>query len=76
MLVTEGARVFGNQAIVISIDVMQHPNGKREVFIDGGRTATGLDPVGWAKEAERLGAGEVLYSQSTAMEQVRVMILN
>lgn len=60
MLVTEGARVFGNQAIVISIDVMQHPNGKREVFIDGGRTATGLDPVGWAKEAERLGAGEVL----------------
>jgi cyclase len=40
--------------------VMQHPNVKREVFFDGGLTATGLDPVVWAIEAERRGAGEVL----------------
>jgi cyclase len=59
-LITEGAKVFGSQAIVVSIDVRQHENGKREVYIDGGRAATGLEPVSWAREAERLGAGEIL----------------
>jgi imidazole glycerol-phosphate synthase subunit HisF len=59
-LITEGALVFGSQAIVVSIDVLEHSNGKREVFIDGGRTATGLGPVEWARKAEGFGAGEIL----------------
>src|SRR5262249_54933009 len=53
-LITQGARVFGNQAIVVSIDSKRHEDGRREVFIEGGRTATGLEPAAWAREAERL----------------------
>jgi len=59
-LIHEGARRFGNQAIVVSIDVGCSGSGDPEVFIDGGRTPTGLKPVAWAKECERLGAGEIL----------------
>lgn len=59
-LITQGARVFGNQAIVVSIDSKRHEDGRREVFIEGGRMATGLEPAAWAREAERLGAGEIL----------------
>lgn len=59
-LVTQGARVFGSQAIVASIDALRHPNGKHEVFIEGGRVATGMTPADWAREVERIGAGEIL----------------
>jgi imidazole glycerol-phosphate synthase subunit HisF len=59
-LITQGAFTFGNQAVVVSIDVRHDGTGRAEVFIDGGRTPTGLDPVVWAREAERLGAGELL----------------
>ena len=59
-LVTEAARQFGSQAIIISIDVVRHEDGRPEVVIDGGRTATALDPVAWAREAEAHGAGELL----------------
>jgi cyclase len=58
-LITQGARVFGSQAIVVSIDSKLHPDGAREVFIDGGKTGTGLNPADWAREVERLGAGEI-----------------
>ncbi len=59
-LITEGARVFGNQAIVVSIDVLRGEGGAAEVFIDGGRTPTGLKPAEWARRAEERGAGEIL----------------
>ena len=59
-LITEGAKVLGSQAIVVSIDALRHPDGKTEVFIDGGRTSTGLVPEVWAREAEDRGAGEIL----------------
>ncbi len=59
-LIAAGAQVFGNQAIVVSIDSKLHADGSREVFIDGGRTATGLKPEQWAVEVERRGAGEIL----------------
>lgn len=62
-LISEGARIFGNQAIVVSIDVLRHPDNRCEVFIDGGRTATGKDPVSWAREVEDRGAGEILMQQ-------------
>jgi cyclase len=59
-LIEQGARSFGSQAIVVSIDVLRHPTGRWEVMVDGGRTPTGLDPSAWAGEAERRGAGEIL----------------
>jgi len=59
-LITEGALAFGSQAIVVCIDVLRHEDGRTEVVVDGGRTATGLAPDAWAQEAERFGAGEIL----------------
>lgn len=58
-LITKAAETFGSQTIVISIDVLRD-NNSTEVFIDGGRTPTGVNPEQWAKEAERCGAGEIL----------------
>ena len=59
-LITDGANVFGSQAIVLSMDVLRSPDGKTEVYIDCGRESTGMDPATWAKEAEDRGAGEIL----------------
>ena len=59
-LITEGAKLFGSQAIVISMDVLRHPDGRAEVFIDGGRSATHCDPITWTKQVEEYGAGEIL----------------
>ncbi len=58
-LVRAAARRFGSQCVVVGIDVRRHDDGRTEVYVDGGRTPTGLDPAAWAAEAERLGAGEV-----------------
>ena len=59
-LIFQGAKLFGSQAMVVSIDARRYVDGTTEVFIDGGRTATGLKPQEWAKEAEARGAGEIL----------------
>ena len=62
-LITEGARAFGSQAIVVAIDARRRPDGIGwEVFVRGGREATGLDAVEWALKVERLGAGELLLT--------------
>jgi len=63
-VITEGAGIFGSQCIVSAIDakrVSREP-GKWEVYIYGGRKATGIDAVEWAKKAEGLGAGEILLT--------------
>lgn len=60
--VTESADEFGSQAIVVAIDAQQSASGNWEVFVDGGRVATGLDAVDWAKRAQDLGAGEILLT--------------
>ncbi|MBA2481813.1 MAG: imidazole glycerol phosphate synthase subunit HisF [Planctomycetes bacterium] len=63
-LITAGARAFGSQCVVLGMDAKRVepsaavPSGY-EVVIDGGRTPTGRDAVAWAREAERLGAGEL-----------------
>ena len=62
-LVADGAREFGSQAIVVAIDARRRPDGGGwEVYVRGGREATGLDAVEWAKKAEALGAGEILLT--------------
>ncbi len=60
--VTEGARMFGRQCIVLSIDVQRNASGKYEVMTRGGTQGTGKDPVVWAKTVEGLGAGEILLT--------------
>jgi cyclase len=59
-LIREGAKAFGSQAMVVSIDALRAPDGWAEVYIDGGRTPTGLSPGEWARRVEALGAGEIL----------------
>jgi cyclase len=58
-LVRDAARTYGSQAIVVGIDVLRTEDGETEVYIDGGRTATGRRPHEWAQHVEELGAGEV-----------------
>jgi imidazole glycerol-phosphate synthase subunit HisF len=60
--VTESANEFGSQAIVVAIDARRSGDGTWEVFVNGGRTATGLDAVRWARRAQELGAGEILLT--------------
>jgi imidazole glycerol-phosphate synthase subunit HisF len=60
--IRESARIFGSQCIIVSMDVKRHENGRYEVFYNHGRQATGLDPVDWACQVERLGAGEIFLN--------------
>ncbi len=61
-LISEGAREFGSQCIVVAIDAKQVSEGRWEVFTHGGRKPTDIDALGWAVEAERRGAGELLVT--------------
>ena len=61
-LIAEGAKDFGSQCIVAAIDAKRKAGGSWEVYTAGGRTATGLDAIEWARETERLGAGEILLT--------------
>jgi cyclase len=62
-VVTEIARHYGSQAVVVSIDVGRDLLGHARVRTRAGSHATGLEPVAWAREAERLGAGEILLTR-------------
>ncbi len=61
-IITEGARKFGSQCIIVAIDARAKKSGGWEVFINGGRTPTGIDVVEWAHKVEELGAGEILLT--------------
>ena len=60
-LITEGARKFGSQCIVVSIDALKK-NNTYEVYIRSGSKPTGLDAIQWAKTVEKMGAGEILIN--------------
>lgn len=60
-IIKEAAAVFGNQCVVVSLDV-KAKNGHYEVYAAGGKNPTGLDPLSWAKRAEDLGAGEIFVN--------------
>lgn len=67
-LIRQGARVFGNQCIVLGMDAAKDesmPSGYR-VFINGGRVATELDALDWARKAVELGAGEIVLNSIDA----------
>lgn len=61
-LINQGAERFGNQCIVVAIDVKRKKEGNFEVYSHGGRIPTGLDALAWAIEAEKRGAGEILLT--------------
>ncbi len=57
------ASEFGSQCVVCAIDVRQNPvTLNHEVYVSGGRIATGIDAIAWAKEVEQRGAGEILLT--------------
>jgi cyclase len=60
--VREAAEKFGSQCIVVAIDAKQVAPGKFEIFTHGGRNATGIDAVEWAKRMTEYGAGEILLT--------------
>jgi cyclase len=60
--VREGAEKFGSQCIVVAIDARATRPGKWEIFTHGGRKATGIDAVEWARRMADLGAGEILLT--------------
>ena len=67
-LITEAARRFGNQCVVLAIDArrsVENPN-KWQVCIKAGSESTDIDAVEWAAEGERLGAGEILLTSMDA----------
>lgn len=61
-LIGRAARSFGSQCVVVAVDARACGAGKWEVFVHGGRTATGRDALEWAREVEQRGAGELLLT--------------
>jgi len=61
-LIDAGAKLFGRQCIVVAIDAKRSAPGRWEVYTHGGRIPVGLDAVGWAREVEGRGAGEILLT--------------
>lgn len=60
-LISDLASRFGSQCVVVAVDA-RFADGKWEVYLNGGRLATGIDLFDWVLEAERLGAGEILFT--------------
>jgi cyclase len=70
-IISEGARAFGNQCIVLGMDVKKVEKSQKipsgyEIVIHGGRKYMGIDALWWAKEAENLGAGEICLNSIDA----------
>ena len=65
-LIRQGAELFGRQCIVLAVDARRCGEEKWEVYINGGRTPTGLDVIKWVKKATELGAGEILLTSMDA----------
>lgn len=62
-LISDAADKFGRQCVVVAIDAKRREDGSGwSVYKNGGRLDTGLDAIEWAREADRLGAGEILLT--------------
>ena len=64
-LISQGAKAYGSQAIVVAVDAKRTDSGW-EVYTHGGSTPTGLDVVAWARQVEEAGAGEILLTSMDA----------
>ncbi len=65
LLVSRAAASFGSQCLVVAIDALRHEQGW-ELVTHGGRVATGIDALTWARQVEQLGAGELLLTSIDA----------
>ena len=65
-LVADASSRYGSQCIVVAIDAKQVSPGRWEIFTHGGRNATGLEVIEWAKKMAQLGAGEILLTSMDA----------
>ncbi len=65
-LVSEGANAFGSQCVVVAIDAKRWSDTQWKVSTHGGRNFVELDAIEWAREVERLGAGEILLTSMDA----------
>ena len=61
-IIADAADKFGNQCVVLAIDAKKRLDGTYSVYINGGRKDMGIDAIEWAREGERLGAGEILLT--------------
>jgi cyclase len=61
-LIEMASKIYGAQCVVVSIDYRKNDDGTNTVWIRGGKKKTNLDPVEWAVECERRGAGEILIT--------------
>lgn len=61
-LIKEAALRYGNQCVVLSMDVKKSESGTWDVYVKGGRENTGLDAIEWAKRGVELGAGEIVLN--------------
>ena len=61
-IIREAAEKFGSQCVVVAMDAKRRPEGGWTLYLNGGRVDTGKDAVEWAREAESLGAGEILLT--------------
>ena len=64
-LISDGAKKFGSQCVVLAVDAKRVDNGW-EIFVNGGRTPTGLDCIDWITRGVSLGAGEILLTSMDA----------
>jgi cyclase len=60
--IKQASEIFGSSTIVVGIEAVKNPDGKYYAFTDNGREQTGIEVISWAKEVERLGAGEILLT--------------
>ncbi|MCI5628820.1 MAG: imidazole glycerol phosphate synthase subunit HisF, partial [Clostridium sp.] len=61
-IIKEAAQKFGNQCVVLSMDVKKNDENSWDVYIKGGREKTDLDAIEWAKKGVELGAGEIVVN--------------
>jgi len=65
-VIREGAEKFGRQCVVLAVDARRSGDYRWEVYVNGGRTPTGIDCLEWVKRATELGAGEILLTSMDA----------
>lgn len=65
-IIRQGAEIFGRQCVVLAVDAKKTGEDKWEIFVNGGRTPTGIDVIDWVKKGTELGAGEILLTSMDA----------
>lgn len=61
-IIKEAARAFGSSNILVSIEAIKQPDGNYLAYTDNGREYTGIEVIGWAKQVQELGAGEIMIT--------------